>query len=284
MPWELTDDVEEYADRVWPLLAADPAANTVALTVIDGLRTGRQRCTEPPYFGWYSGADGVTGAVSRTPPFGLLLAVVPTGTVSELVGVLTDAGAAVPGVNGESRVAGDFAAEWAARHGGTPTLSMRLRLYALTGLCPPEPPPPGRARRAGESDVRTVADWVRSFEEEATLQRTDLTDDEVCRWCGAGLAWLWDDPDGGPVALAGRKPTAAGVARIGPVYTPPERRGRGYGAAVTAACTADALAGGASDVVLFTDLANPTSNSIYQRIGFEPVSDHVVIQLDATSR
>ena len=89
--------------------------------------------------------------------------------------------------------------------------------------------------------------------------------------------WLWEDPAGTPVALAARTLTIGGVARIGPVYTPPEHRRRGYGAAVTAACTADGLARGAERMVLFTDLANPTSNSIYQRIGYRPVSDRRTI-------
>lgn len=77
--------------------------------------------------------------------------------------------------------------------------------------------------------------------------------------------------------MAGRNRAAAGVARVGPVYTPPEQRRQGYGAAVTAACTSDALDRGASDVVLFTDLANPTSNAIYQQIGYRPLCDHLVI-------
>ncbi|MGW0659232.1 GNAT family N-acetyltransferase [Streptodolium elevatio] len=69
-------------------------------------------------------------------------------------------------------------------------------------------------------------------------------------------------------------------AHIGPVYTPPEHRGRGYGAAVTAARTEAALAAGADEVLLFTDLANPTSNSIYRKIGYEPVEDRVILTFD----
>lgn len=69
----------------------------------------------------------------------------------------------------------------------------------------------------------------------------------------------------------------AGVTRVGPVYTPPEGRRNGYGTAVTAACTAGALQAGAEHVVLFTDLANPISNSIYQQIGYRPVSDRVIL-------
>jgi predicted GNAT family acetyltransferase len=66
---------------------------------------------------------------------------------------------------------------------------------------------------------------------------------------------------------------AAGVARVGPVYTPPAHRRRGHGSAVTAAATTAAIAGGAEDVVLYTDLANATSNAIYQAIGYRPDHD-----------
>lgn len=91
-----------------------------------------------------------------------------------------------------------------------------------------------------------------------------------------GLA-LWEHA-GTPVSLAGRTRPAAGLARVGPVYTPPELRGRGFGGAVTAAVTQAALDGGAEGVMLFTDLANPTSNTLYQRLGFHPVTDWVVLK------
>jgi predicted GNAT family acetyltransferase len=82
---------------------------------------------------------------------------------------------------------------------------------------------------------------------------------------------------GEPVALAARTATAAGVARIAPVYTPSEHRRRGYGAAITAACTADALARDAEHVVLFADVENPTTNAIYRQIGFRPIADSCTV-------
>lgn len=86
-----------------------------------------------------------------------------------------------------------------------------------------------------------------------------------------GLLWLWQD-DSEIVWLAGVSQPAAGVARVGPVYTPPARRRRGYGAAVTARASQAGIVVGASHVVLYTDLSNPTSNSIYQSIGY--IADH----------
>ncbi|MER6362019.1 GNAT family N-acetyltransferase [Kitasatospora sp. NPDC001527] len=96
----------------------------------------------------------------------------------------------------------------------------------------------------------------------------------------AGQLHLWED-GGRPVAVAGVSAVVAGMSRIGPVYTPRDARGRGYASGVTAAASAAALAGGAGEVLLYTDLANPTSNSIYQQIGYRPVEDCLVLAFDA---
>ena len=83
---------------------------------------------------------------------------------------------------------------------------------------------------------------------------------------------VWED-GGFPVSLAGwGGPTPNGI-RIGPVYTPPERRGRGYAGALTAGVTRTLLDAGRRFCFLFTDLSNPTSNALYARIGYEPVAD-----------
>jgi predicted GNAT family acetyltransferase len=90
---------------------------------------------------------------------------------------------------------------------------------------------------------------------------------------GGQFLWETAGQSGEPVATAARTPVVGGMARVAPVYTPPEHRGKGYGGAVTVAVSRDALEAGAREVVLFTDLANPTSNALYQRLGYRPVSD-----------
>jgi RimJ/RimL family protein N-acetyltransferase len=152
---------------------------------------------------------------------------------------------------------------------------MRQRLFRLGVLEPPEPHPHGAARVATTADRALVRDWFAAFEEEATgggPVRASLIDDRL----GYGGVLLWE-AGGEPVALAARTRVAAGTARIGPVYTPPEHRRHGYGAAVTTAVSRAAMDAGASHVVLFTDLANPTSNGVYQRIGFRGVGDRLVL-------
>jgi predicted GNAT family acetyltransferase len=277
VPWTLTDDLEAYAGRVWDLLAAAPAEHTVALTVVEALRSGHRWSDEPPAFGWFEDAGAVRGAVSLTPPFELLLAAVPE--IDELVEALRRAGTSVVGVNGSVLNVERFTAAWTAGTALRIRTAWRQRLYRLGTLRPPEPPPEGRARRAEERDVELAVRWYEAFQADTGAQGGDVETMVRERIAGARM-WLWEDAAGTPVSLAARTATAAGAARVAPVYTPPGARRRGYGAAVTAACTADALERGAEDVVLFTDLDNPTSNAIYQAIGFVPLSDRLVVRFE----
>jgi predicted GNAT family acetyltransferase len=94
-----------------------------------------------------------------------------------------------------------------------------------------------------------------------------------------GAIVLWE-VDGTVVSSAGVKAPNSGASRIGPVYTPPEDRRRGYAAAATAEASRWARRAGAQEILLYTDLANPTSNGVYQRIGFRPVTDYVELAFD----
>jgi predicted GNAT family acetyltransferase len=275
MAWWLTDDVETYAERAWDVLARRPAVHSVALTVIESVRAGHRWSGDPMTFGWYDDGE-IRGAVSLTPPYELLLAVVPEDTVAELVAALRAGGVKVPGVNGTAAAVDRFVAAWSSGTRLRAVPALRLRLYRLATLSHPTPPP-GRARPASMGDLETAVRWMRAFEGEAGVPATDVESMMRMR-IAAGGVWLWEDETRSVVSLAGRTPTVAGVARIAPVYTPPDQRRRGYGAAVAAACTADAVSGGAEQVVLFTDLANPTSNSIYRQIGFRPVGDYRVVR------
>ncbi|HEY3606100.1 MAG TPA: GNAT family N-acetyltransferase, partial [Pseudonocardiaceae bacterium] len=138
---------------------------------------------------------------------------------------------------------------------------------------------PGEPAEGSADDVDLLAGWRMAFVTEAVSQRTDtFTLAESTKEVQASLAMgngqlVWRVA-GVPVAYAAvGRPMEGAMSRIGPVYTPAEFRGRGYGSAVTAAAARWALDRGAEHVVLFTDLANPVSNSIYQRLGFGAVCD-----------
>ena len=146
-------------------------------------------------------------------------------------------------------------------------------MFRLVELLPPEAVQ-GEARLAeSPGDLSLVADWMAAFHDEA--QPHAPVEDWTAmarRRMNAEELHLWQT-HGAPVSLAGVSRAVAGVARVGPVYTPPMWRGNGFGSSVTAAATSAALRAGAQHVVLYTDLANPTSNSIYQDIGYRPDHD-----------
>lgn len=281
MGWRFTSDVEEYAAAAGSLLAADPAEHTISLTVIDNARGGTQRPDDPELFGWWSGFDGsVTGAVSHTPPHGLLLAAVPDEAVRPLVDGLIAMERRVPGVNGSAALAAQFAAVWTQATGERAVLEEAMRLFRLGRLVPPEPAPPGTARSATSADAALLTDWLRAFTRETGATPGANIPVTVADRLSFGGLWLWDDEDGTPISMAGRTRTVAGVARVAPVYTPPTRRGRGAAAGVTAAVTLDALERGAGGVVLFTQLENPTSNALYERLGYRPITDRTVLAFE----
>jgi predicted GNAT family acetyltransferase len=84
--------------------------------------------------------------------------------------------------------------------------------------------------------------------------------------------------------MAGRSREVAGQIRVAPVYTPPELRGKGYAGGATAAVSQAALDTGAAEVMLFTDLANPTSNALYPRLGYQPVTDFLMLKFTGSRR
>jgi predicted GNAT family acetyltransferase len=126
-------------------------------------------------------------------------------------------------------------------------------------------------RRAESADIGLVTSWLGAFATEVPSQSPHAASNLAERRVNAQEVWLWE-ADGEPASLAAHSGPAAGVARVGPVYTPPRHRRHGYGAAVTARASQAAIDTGAHHVMLYTDQANPTSNSVYRSIGY--VADH----------
>ena len=131
----------------------------------------------------------------------------------------------------------------------------------------------------GTDTTGALADWLNRFRAEAFGVIADpAVDSRQVRTAKEGpdefLLWTLDNI---PVTMAGVRLPTAGVSRLGPIYTPTDRRGHGYGAAAGAAAAAWALKAGADEVVLFAELANRRINAIYQRMGFRPVSEFVRI-------
>ncbi|MCF3125716.1 GNAT family N-acetyltransferase [Streptomyces arenae] len=281
--WHFTADLDGFLDSAGEFLRTDPAAHTALLSVTDTLRVRGLRAygDGDPLFGTYTGDDGtVQGALVRTPPHRVALSPLAPEAADDLARRLADVSPDLPGVATERRTAQAFAEAWEKHTGATATVGIEQRLYRLDTLTPPEPSPEGRARVAGEADRELLGRWHEEFGE-AVGERPAMDPGE---WADARIAYggvtLWETPDGTPVAMAGTTRLVAGQIRVAPVYTPAARRGRGYGGAATAAVSRAALDAGAAEVLLFTDLANPTSNGLYQRIGYRPVRDYAQYDFD----
>ncbi|MFD0653430.1 GNAT family N-acetyltransferase [Streptomyces malaysiensis subsp. malaysiensis] len=284
MAWTVTYDLEEFRAAAGGFLRARPARHTTLLTVVSSLvaaGSGRYG-DQPPVYGWWTGAGPVEGAFLCTPPYPPLLSELSGEAARELARTLArDGERQITGVNAGRETAETFATAWQALTGAVSGVEQAHRLYRLDGLTPPDPAPPGRPRTAATADRDLLITWCEGFARETGALRGDvaaLVDDKLAH----GGITLWE-LDGRPVACAGITRTVADMARVALVYTPPELRGRGYAGAATAAVSRAARDAGVKEILLFTDVANPTSNALYQRLGYRPLEDHLVLSFSSAS-
>ena len=283
MAWMLTGGLDDYVATAGEFLRSRPVHNTIQLTAVESLRARGALAfgDVAPLFGWWRSATGqVTAALLHTPPYPVLLTRLPEHSADALAEELAARGRQLPGVNAELGDAVAFATACSRLTGAGFQEFRRSRLYRLGQLEPPEPAPRGAARVAAIGDRDLLESWFDAFTKEVAHLPGEpgrgIIDDRLSH---GGLI-LWE-AGAAAVSLAGFNRPAHGVVRVGPVYTPPEHRGHGYGAAVTAAASRQAFDAGAAHVVLFTDLANPTSNALYQRLGYRPVEDRVVLRFES---
>jgi RimJ/RimL family protein N-acetyltransferase len=273
MDVRLHQSVDEFRAIAEPLYRRDPVAHTIELTL---LRADKFPDDSLLLTMWNDGT--AVGAALQTPPYPLACNGLPVNAMDAIARKLVGWRPGLTGVRGVRSGAVAFADAWHAITGRAGTVSTEERLYRLGMLRAPNGVA-GTARVATDDDRRVVADWVEQFFVETfSHNRDDAAGERFVDTANqVGDRFVLWELDGTPVSMAMLRAPAAGVSRIGPVLTPRGRRGHGYGSAVTAAAADLAHRSGTPDVVLFADLANPTSNAIYQRIGFEAVVDSVRI-------
>ncbi len=265
-------DPRSFADLARPLLLRDEARHCLVLGVLDTLMSQPERYESSQLFS-LGDERGLAGIAWRTPPHPLGLSAMPSAAIRALVEHLAASSAAsIPAVAAARPEVDQFSELWLEHRGGSLLHRIEQRIYRLERLSP------GR-RAAGSMRVATAADlalvlqWSAGFVREC---RIGDDDEELRRGVAVALAQgqrvLWQ-VDAAPVAMAGFAGKTPSGVRITWVYTPPALRGRGYASALVAALTEQLLAAGNSCCFLYTDLANPTSNGIYQRLGYEPVCD-----------
>ena len=262
--------VDVFEDAALPFLLAKEAEHNLFIAICGQIREGRY--TEF-YLCTVEDDREIKAAAFRTPPFQLTLSCVADPAAVNLIARdAYEVYGAMSGAGGPKDAARSFAEEWQRLSGQKPALAMQQRIYQATTAAAPATVP-GEVRDATSDDRDLLIAWFRAFHDEVGGIMGDIEQNVDLRLRGGtGGLVVWCD-DGAVVSMAGfGGPTRSGI-RVGPVYTPNELRGRGYASACVGHLTRRLLDDGRRFVFLYTDLANPTSNSIYQKIGYRPVLD-----------
>jgi RimJ/RimL family protein N-acetyltransferase len=264
----ITEDAREFERRAGPFLASRLECNVLATVLQDAVRG----FYDSTVFATVVDGDAVVGAALRTPPRALLCGPLPAGAAETLVEVWLAHDPELPGVTAPAAEAAAIAAAWSRRTGRPARVETRLAWHVLDRVSDPPHPTPGTLRVATPGDLEILTAWWVAFGEEAMPGQAWDAARDAADTVAAGRAYLWED-DGEAVSTVGVNPPVAGVVRVGPVYTPPELRRRGYAGAATAAVSRRMLATVASRCMLTTDLANETSNKIYREVGYRRFAD-----------
>lgn len=270
-------DPRRFLDRAGSLLANHIARNQVLLNVAG--MAAEQPDVYPVFHGFLVTEDGAPlAAATQTPPHNFILAdSTSEPALDRLVEGIDQSGLPVPGVLGNQPNIHHFARRWSLCRGLTTRVTTSQGVFSLEHVSEPDPVP-GTLRPALAPDRDLMITWWTDFLAEAmpndTVQSRGVPEQVDLRLDPQRAQGLdvWD-VDGAAVAMSGHSAPVQEAVRIGPVYTPPPLRGNGYATALVAAQSRRLLEAGATRCLLHTDLANPTSNAIYQRIGYRKIAE-----------
>jgi predicted GNAT family acetyltransferase len=255
--------------RAEPFLLQREAENNLLLGITGRMKRLRE---EANFLGVVEDAGEVVMAAAQAKKWNLVVSRAPDAAVDLMVQEMLakPQAAEVPGVTGPAETAAAFANAWSVKRGASFTQHTWLRIYETREVRSPENVP-GAMFPATRDDLGLITNWMIEFSKQIGDQNPVHRDDVEERF-SAGHYFLWRD-GGEVVSIAGwAGPTPNGV-RINSVFTPVELRNHGYASANVAALTQHLLDTGRKLVFLFTDLKNPISNSIYQKVGYRAVCD-----------
>jgi hypothetical protein len=289
------DDPAAFLTMAGDVLAEEPVLSTVVAGVAERVRLQREDGIAwpegvPCWFAVVVDGDEIAGIAMRTAPFGdypAFLLPMPDEAVHTLTAALLDRDEQVPAANGALPAVQLFCDDMAEATGRRTVVGQHTRLFELGDLVEPRTAA-GRMRPARLDEQPLVASWYDAFMADADEQagrepgesaHETPSEEELNRKIETGRVFVWVDDDDRPVNLTAATLPAFGVSRIGPVYTPPEERGRGYASSAVYAVSELLLQSGERPC-LFTDQANPTSNKIYEAIGYRPLVDMANLRLE----
>ena len=270
-------DPAVFLERTRDFLEREEAFNNLPLGILG--RLGTPTADSPnPFLATVEEEGELVLVALMTPPRRLIPYSdrgAPQEALTALAGYLEESDWSVPGVLGPVATTRAFAEMWKERTGCVPQVHMDMRVYQLTAVehCGSAA---GRLRPVRAEDRERLVEWTRAFDIAVAVEIARPEDEVrgvVDRHIEQQTLFVWEDSE--PVSMAGQaRQTRHGIV-VNAVYTPPEFRNQGYATACVAALSQRLLDEGREFCALFTDLANPTSNSIYQRIGYRPLGDYV---------
>jgi len=278
------DNSETFSGRVYDFLIPNEAANCLLFGILDGLRHGSW-ATNSPLLATLEMDRSIRAVALRTPPHNLIISCADTDAASDLADELSGRRLNFPGIIGESAAALAFAQRWSELRGARLHMQMEQRIYSLTQVTKPSGVS-GQMRFCSPSDEVLAKTWMLAFGHDTNTEFADpafaeeIVHDFLARKNRELVFW---ELDGEPVSMAGCSGSTPNGIRINAVYTPPENRRRGYAGACVAELSQNLLARGKQFCFLFTDLSNPTSNHVYQQIGYRPVCDSTVFSFTGQS-
>lgn len=276
MKYHAITDPADFKERTGSLLA-DEARHNLIRGILGNLLDDRDVYEDYGMFVVDEAGESLAAAL-MTSPYNLILADVAAETaLIELVAGLISDTVLVPGAIGNRPTVDLFVEAWHKATGQTATLGMEQGIFSLERLVPARRVA-GVARPAAPADAELVFRWMNEFIDEALPEepkddaRLRRSIDRRLDGDGPAAVWVWDVGGRVTAMTSHGSPTGSGI-RIGGVYTPPAKRGNGYASALVAAQSGWLLNNGYDFCFLFTDLANPTSNAIYERIGYRQVAE-----------
>lgn len=265
------EQVNLFYEKVKDYLLTHPAEHNLLLGIIQTLIDYPQRYNSTPYLASVESDEKIVAVAIRTPPYGLVLSQITEDKAIRLIAQdLYQNKVEVPDVNSLKTEAKTFVQVWQDLTHKSYHLEMQLRIHQLNQV-QPIPQVNGYLRLATESDRHLLLKWYQAFIDEAMPLSPEKAESMLDSHLSQNIVYLWQDKT--PVSMAVGKGTKQIGGRVGPVYTPPEFRRKGYATSCVAALSQQLLNQGCPSCYLFTNLANPTSNHIYHTIGYQPVCD-----------
>ena len=276
------ESTTEFYQATYSILLKDEAQNSIPLgNVILGNSGGEPEGWRNPV-NWYMAtvsdeSNQVLLVAIMTPPFNITLYETDNIPNDEALDCFCENLCAenieVPGVTSTNELAKRFANKYTSIKKMKYEVHMNMRVYTLEEVNK-SIPLVGVLRKASMNDIYFLPYWINLFSVECKIigQTLDEALVLVKRAIEKEILWVLED-NGLPVAITGIVREIVNGCTIGMVYTPPYYRGKGYASSSVAQVTQIALDRGCKYVTLNTDLDNPTSNSIYQKIGYNPICD-----------